>query len=153
MKTEISRLKLFSPLFYVPCPDSDPFGYRGISNGLREDDEKIFCFKLDETQAMEFEPDKTIFLGTLIFCGRNITDTVTDTVAGVGEARWELPPGDYLFSQKREILSRSDIIDMAVEIQQEGLWQKLQPGEKLYLRYLFEDGRDVTQLFRPYTEF
>jgi hypothetical protein len=63
-----------------------------------------------------------------------------------------LPAGQYIFSQKREILSRDEILEMTVEIQQEALWQRLIPAPRLYLRYLSEDGRGVTQVFRPYKE-
>jgi len=136
---EISRLNLLSPLHYVPENDSDPFCYR------EGDGEKLFCFELDEAQAQAFEPDKTKFPGNPVFSGK-AAGGATD------QPHTEFPPGNYLFAQKRDIVSRKGIIDMAVEIQQEGLWQRLLIGKKLYLRYLFEDGRSVTQLFRPYTE-
>ena len=139
MNIEVVRLNLISPLYYAPEKDSDPFGYKEGGG------EKLFCFELDKAQAREFEPDKTKILGNPVFSGK-----AADGASG--ESRMEFPPGNYLFAQKREILSRKDIIDMAVEIQQEGLWQRLLFGEKLYLRYLFEDGCSVTQLFRPYTE-
>ena len=139
MKIEISRLNLLSALYYVPEKDSDPFGYREGGG------EKLFCFELDAAQSLEFEPDKTKFLGNLVFAGK-----AADGASG--QPCTEFPLGNYLFAQKRKIVSREEIIDMAVEIQQEGLWQRLLFGEKLYLRYLFEDGCSVTQLFRPYTE-
>ena len=139
MKIDILRLNLRSPLYYAPDKDSDPFGY---SEG---EGEKLFCFELDETCARDFEPDKITFLGNPVFGGKASREVREET-------HLELPRGNYLFAQKREILNRKDIIDLAVEIQQEGLWQRLLPGDKLYLRYLFEDGRFVTQLFRPYAE-
>ena len=140
METEIIRFNLLSPLCYVPGEDPDPFGYREGSG------EKLFCFELDEAHYSSIEPDKTKLLGNLIFGGK-----AADKAAGAAET-FELPKGNYLFAQKREILSQQDIIDMAAEIQQEGLWQRLLPEKKLYLRYLFEDGCFVTQLFRPYAE-
>jgi hypothetical protein len=39
---------------------------------------------------------------------------------------------------------------MAIEQQKDGLWERLKPGNRLYLRILSEDGSPVTQLFRPY---
>jgi len=135
---EIIRLNLVSPLYYAPEKDSDPFDYR------EGDGEKLFCFELNAAQAHDFEPEKTNFLGNIVFSGK--------TADGGVSGRTELPHGNYLFAQKREILSHKDIIDIAVEIQQEGLWQRLLLGESLFLRYLFEDGCSVTQLFRPYTE-
>jgi hypothetical protein len=66
------------------------------------------------------------------------------------ETLCELPRGDYLFAQIRQVLNREEIVSMAVEIQKEGLWQRLKPGKRLYLRFLVEDGSFVTQLFRPF---
>ena len=135
---EIQRLNLLVPIFYFPEAAPDPFSYRE-GNG-----EKLYCFEIDETQRLNIEPDAKTLLKKLVFGGI--------AVAGAaGEARLELPAGDYLFAQEREILGRDEIIAAAVEIQAEGLWQRLEPGNRLYLRYLSEDGRGVTQLFRPFT--
>jgi len=122
---EIQSLTLLSPLYYT-ATENDPFNYR------EGDGEKLYCFLLDENEYCSFEPNRETLLGRL----------VNSQV---------LPEGNYLFAQKREILSRDEIIDMAVEIQAEGLWQRLKPGKTLYLRYLFEDSKAVTQLFRPYS--
>ena len=130
METEIFHLNLISPLRCVPQKGADPFNYQGGP-------ELIFCFELDKKERLSFEPDGKKLLGNLIFGGQ----------AGAGDG--ELPGGNYLFAQKREVLRKEDIIALAVEIQMEALWQRRQPGEMLYLRYLFEDGSPVTQLFRP----
>jgi len=137
---EIQRLKLFAPLYFSPEADPDPFSWREGSG------EKLYCFGIDETQRLRFEPDLKTLLKGLIFGGKAIApDCVT-----AGGTLLELPVGDYLFAQEREVLGRDEIIAAAVEIQAEGLWQRLEPGNRLYLRYLFEDGCPVTQLFRPY---
>ena len=144
MHTEVLNLHLASPLYYVPEENPEPFGYRPPS-AASPGPEMLFCFDLDETQYRDFEPDGKRLFGELIFGG---------VLAGnsQGEERLlELPRGDYLFAQKRELLSREDIVALAVEIQMEGLWQRLKPEKKLYLRYLFEDGKTVTQIFRPYS--
>ena len=138
MEVEITRLNLLSPLYYVPEKKPDPFAYR------EGDGEKLFYFELDEIQYRNIEPDKEKLLGNPVFGGKAAS---LDEAAGT----LELPRGNYLFSQKREILNQEDIIDLAVEIQSEGLWQRLLLERGLYLRYLFEDGRGVTQIFRPYT--
>jgi len=122
---EIQILTLLFPLYYTST-ESDPFNYR------EEDGEKLYCFLLNENEYYSFEPNRETLLGRLVFSQ-------------------VLPEGNYLFAQKREILSRDEIIDMAVEIQAEGLWQRLKPGKTLYLRYLFEDSKAVTQLYRPYS--
>ena len=136
MKTEILTLKLVYPLLYVQLNNPDPFA--------GPDTERLFCFELDEKEAAGFEPDRGKFPGKLVSGGMAAKP-------GPGEKAFELPRGDYLFAQKREILGREEIIDMAVEIQSEGLWRRLVPGKMLYLRYLFEDGSWVTQLLRPFS--
>jgi hypothetical protein len=139
-KMEIQRLNLLAPLYYSPEADPDPFSWRE-GNG-----EKLYCFEIDETQRLCFEPDAKILLKKLLFGGNAASPNYA------GEKRLELPVGDYLFAQEREILGRDEIIAVAVEIQAEGLWQRFEPGNRLYLRYLFEDGCPVTQLFRSITQ-
>ena len=136
---EILRLNLLAPLYYLPETEPGPFSYTE-GNG-----EKLYCFEIDENQRLSFEPDAEKFLGKLVFGGNSIGHDWP------GGPSLELPAGDYLFGQEREILGRDEIIFAAIEIQLEGLWQRLKPGSRLYLRYLFEDRRSVTQLFRPYS--
>jgi hypothetical protein len=138
---EIQILTLLSPLCYTEAK-SDPFSYR------EEDGEKLYCFALNESESSSFEPDRKALLRHLIFSANAIHPKEKENT----EKNLQLlPRGDYLFAQKREIISREDILDMAVEIQAEGLWRRLKPGNTLYLRYLFEDSKSVTQLYRPYS--
>jgi len=139
----ILRFNLVSPIYYLPQPDIDPFDYK--------DDkvETLFCFELEKSQHLSFEPDRSKLPGLLVFCGK-AADICLKNEKAVKDYL-ELPGGHYLFAQKRELLCRDEVLDMAVEIQQEGLWQRLKIGTRLYLRYLFEDGSMVTQLFRPFT--
>jgi len=135
---EIQILTLLSPLYFTDA-ESDPFNYR------EGDGEKFYCFTLNESESSSFEPDKKTLLDRLVFSANAVTGAQRETVRAQS-----LPEGSYLFAQKRELLSREEIIDMAVEIQAEGLWRRLKPGKILYLRYLFEDSKSVTQLYRPY---
>ena len=139
---EIQRLNLLAPLYCYPESAPDPFAYRE-GNG-----EKLFCFEIEETQRLNIEPDAKTLLKRLIFGGNA---AMSDYAGAEDEALRKLPAGYYLFAQEPEILGRDEIIAAAVEIQAEGLWQRLEPGNRLYLRYLFEDGSFVTQLFRPYS--
>jgi len=148
MKFDILHLNLLSSLYYIPRGNSpaetlDPFDSHDIIT--RRGRETLFCFELDETECESFNPGKEKLFGHLVFCGEAAGEPAEKEPA----ALLELPQGKYLFSQKRELLNREQIVSMAVEIQQEGLWQRLKPGRRLYLRYLFEDGKWVTQLFRP----
>jgi hypothetical protein len=146
---EIQTLTLLSPLYYAAeesdpadChpADCNPFNYK------EGDGEKLYCFMLNENECFNFEPAKERLLGRLIFSADAATK---EEAQKAGKTIKTLPSGSYLFAQKREILSREEIIDMAVEIQAEGLWRRLKPGKTLYLRYLFEDSGSVTQLYRP----
>ena len=134
---EIRTLNLLSPLYYAAVAESNPFG--------KQSGEKLYCFSLDENEFRIFEPDKNRLLGQLVFGGE---------AAGNREgakALFELPRGSYLFAQERLSLSQDEIISLAIEVQLEGLWQRHKLGKLLYLRYLTEDGSEVTQLFRPFT--
>jgi len=150
MELEIHRLNLTSPLYYIPAKQHDPFGGRGETEYV-PGREELFCFELDLTQYRSFEPDKEKLLGNLA-AGGEAVGGAPGPAHGTENNIFELPRGNYLFAQKREICGREKIITMAIEIQQEGLWQRLIPSEKLYLRFLYEDGSRVTQLFRPYIE-
>jgi hypothetical protein len=141
MELEIIRLHLVSPLYYLRDGGADPFSYREGKG------EMLFQFELEPSQSRSIEPDEKVLLSALISGGRAVG---ADGSVSPGET-FLLPGGNYLFSQVKEILSREDIISLAAEVQKEGLWQRLCPGKEFYLRYLFEDGRGVTQVFRPYT--
>ena len=156
---------LISPLFILPVESLDPFADPAEDNGgeecadpgSRTGTEKIFCFELDEGEYSAFEPDKDKLLGKLpeclVFGGISCAEeemAAAGKAAAAGKVKITgIPVGDYLFAQKRKILCKEEIIEMAVEIQMESLWQRLKPGIYLYLRYLFEDNSWVTQLFRP----
>ncbi|MDR0512207.1 MAG: hypothetical protein LBG93_03795 [Treponema sp.] len=151
MSYQIITLNLLNPLFYASCSVCEPFDYR------EENGEVLFHFSLDKARANDFEPDKSRYLPPPVFSGCVVTEAQTETEKEAdkqaeGKPLGELPGGYYLFAQKREIMSESDIVDMAIDIQQEGLWQRLTLGRELYLRYLFEDGKSVTQLFRQIVE-
>jgi hypothetical protein len=65
-----------------------------------------------------------------------------------------LPLGKYLFVQCRAEtpLNREEWLDMAIEQQKDGLWERHKLGNLLYVRYLYEDGKFVTQVFREIKE-
>ena len=141
----IHSLALLSPLYYFQ-DESDPFDIKDDAGG-NSTGEKLFCFDLDEAQCLSFEPDKDKLLGGLVFSG---VSTLEPEAGRSPKTQLELPRGNYLFAQERGILSRDGIISLTVEIQLQGLWQRLLPLKRLYLRYLYEDGSWVTQLFRPF---
>jgi hypothetical protein len=127
-KIAIMNLTMMAPLDYGTGASGDPFAWR------EEYGEKLYRFTLDEKEAEEFEPDKENYFREADAPEKN-----------------ELPAGTYFFAQERGVLSREDIAAMAVELQQELLWQKKKPGRFVYLRYLCEEGAPVTQVFRPYS--
>jgi hypothetical protein len=133
------RLDLRAPLFYAVSPGLEPFAYHAEADGPAE---LIFCFELNPAQSRGIEPDRDNFLGEMVFAGHS-----TEMREGADTAR--LPAGLYLLAQKREALGRDDCIALAIEQQKDGLWERLKPENLLYVRYLFEDGSAVTQLFRP----
>jgi hypothetical protein len=133
----IIRLELYAPLYYSREPELKPFEY---TEDIPE--ESLFCFEISPDQYLSLEPEYDRYLGELIVSGRATSGPSTDG--------FELSAGKYLFAQVRDVLCREDIIWMAMEIQKDGVWEQLNLKNRLYLRYLFEDDKPVTQLFRPY---
>jgi hypothetical protein len=146
------RLNLRAPLFYTADTGLVPFQYRaggGIS-GEDSSGELLFCFELAADQSRSIEPDPAAFLKSLVFAGKLETPGSRSPVRQQAAPRqMELPAGNYLFAQERDALGREEFIQMAIEVQKDGLWERLALAGKLYLRYLHEDGRAVTQVFRP----
>ncbi|MDR1971057.1 MAG: hypothetical protein LBQ46_03970 [Treponema sp.] len=144
------RLELLNPLFYIPAPELDPFpcGEGFLKSGRRGEGgpaggERLFRFGINGAQGQSIEPDPALFLGPLEAAGY--------AAPPPSPGGMELPPGRYLFAQERTLLGRSAVILAAIEMQKDGLWERLSLEGILYLRYLFEDGGEVTQLFRPYS--
>jgi hypothetical protein len=148
METEFLVLKLMSPLLYLPLEMADPFSWQDSSG------ERLFCFELERDKANAFEIAEGLFPGQLVFTGLTALPGMgNENVPPEAAARLVagLPAGDYLFLQKREILNREEILYLAAELQKETLWRRLSPEPRFYLRRLYEDGKGVTQLWRPYT--
>ena len=123
------RLELRSPIFYT--------------QGHEDTGEILYCYEINPVQGCSIEPDHKRFLGNLVFAGKK------DTGDNKGE-QVLLPAGLYLFSQHRgdAALNQEEWLDMAIEQQKDGLWERHKPGNLLYVRYLHEDGAFVTQVFR-----
>ena len=160
-ESPLIHLDLRAPLSYTDAPGLTPFAC--LPPESEAAGELLFCFELDGEQAKRIDPDKDHFLGKLVFAGQS---GPLANPAGSGDyGDRQLPAGLYLFAQQRRTFSsrtlgsrtkgsralgREDCIAMAIEQQKDGLWERLRLGDRLYIRYLFEDGSPVTQLFRPY---
>jgi len=129
------RLDLRAPLLYTETPGLDAFNCRG-----EETSEFLFCFELDQEQAQSIEPQPEKFLGRLVSSGKNVQNQQGDL---------ELPAGLYLFAQRRGLIGREECIALAIEQQIDGLWEKTELGNRLFIRLLYEDDSKVTQIFRP----
>jgi hypothetical protein len=141
------RLELRAPLVYGEDRNLKPFecdaGGPELS-GTAAGEERIFLFEIDPVQGLSIEPDLDTFLGPLVFAGRQINGNPC------GAQVRELPAGRYLFAQEKRLLNRKDGIGMAMEVQKDGLWERLTPEPRIYFRYLVEEGQWVTQIFRPW---
>jgi hypothetical protein len=111
---------------------------------IQEKDEYLLCYELNPLQSHNIEPTQEHLLKNLVFTGRK-----TEEKANEGE-KVSLPQGLYLFAQKRshKALVQAEWLDMAVEQQKDGLWEREPLGNLLYIRVLTEDGEVVTQVFR-----
>ena len=126
-ESPLMRLYLHAPLFYESA----------LSDS--EAKESLSCYELDGEQSESIEPDSDRLLGKLLFSGKG--DGKSGDVS--------LPAGKYLFNQQRKELDLQECIDMAVEQQKDGLWEREKLKNILYIRHLHEDNSPVTQLFRP----
>jgi hypothetical protein len=134
----VLTLDLRNPLFYTFKAELDPFQYNP-SEG-----EVLFCFELNPAQYRCFEPEAP-YLGALVFKGEAAQEIKS------GADCFEIPRGTYLFAQMRELLTQDQWLAMAMDVQQEGLWRRFLPGSRIYVRFLWEHGRGVTQVWRPFT--
>jgi hypothetical protein len=130
------RLELCAPLIYGRTAN--------LPLDSAEFEETLCCFSLDSGQSRSIEPVREQLLGTLVFTGQKNAECDLLSAQTVS-----LPAGVYLFTQHDGALEGEEWLDMAIEQQKDGLWERYKPQNLLYVRYLFEDGRPVTQLFRP----
>ena len=162
VESNLIRLNLCAPLQYIKAPELKPFSYK--PEGCKNKEiifsynctvcEQLFCFELNPENSTSIQPQREFFLGPLIFSGcKPATDTVVSPISDNANSEKteavRLPSGIYLFTQKQEALGKDPCIDMAIEQQKDGLWEKFSLSDRLYIRYLFEDSKPVTQFFRP----
>jgi hypothetical protein len=136
---DVVRLELRSSLYYYEDRSLVPFG-------TADTKELLFCFEIEEETGKAIDPDTASYLGSPVFSGRICTDAAQSGSGGL----FELSAGAYFFAQTREALNREECILMAIEVQREILWQRLQPQNQLHIRNLFEDGKPVTQVWRAF---
>jgi hypothetical protein len=140
------RLELLAPLRYTLVLGLNPFSIGAETrSGQGAGDEFLFYFSINETQGQSIEPESPAFLGPLLAAGSAPCSAYPGGIL-------ELPRGCYLFTQERAFLGREDVIQAAIEIQKDGLWERLRLENRFYVRYLREDGGVVTQIFRPYAK-
>jgi hypothetical protein len=140
--TPLLNLDLCSPLIYAKTTN--------LPSEIHENEEFLLIYELNPLQSRSIEPEKASLLGQLLFIGRKYTSgelLAHDTNA----EKAVLPSGNYLFLQCRAnaALGREEWLDMVIEQQKDGLWERKKLESKLYVRFLFEDGQFVTQVYRP----
>jgi hypothetical protein len=145
-KTSLINLDLRSPLYYSVV--------NKLPLKFNESDDFLLFFELNPIQSQSIEPDREQLRGNLVFSGVKIENT-RQPQDNLAPQTVILPAGKYLFTQIRNISSAesplnfyTDWLDLAVEQQKDALWERNKLTNKLYVRYLFEDGKFVTQLFR-----
>ena len=153
MDSHYVKLRLCAPLTYKKIENNDDFCIN-----LSKNDDYLQCYEINPQQGSNIEPNQELFLGSHIFSGLRIeekTDCPSTINQGAGEEENPaqeviLPQGTYLLVQRRSdrLQNRSEWLDMAIEKQKDGLWERKKLGSLLYVRYLFEDEQFVTQVFR-----
>jgi len=135
-ETGVTKLYLNQPLYFekssTPPQDMD------------KNDEILLCYDLEPAQSRSIEPDSALLLGSLLFSGRKSGELDANQAEKVS-----LPAGNYLFTQRREALNREEWLNLTIEQQKDGLWERNKLLPRLFVRFLHEDGSFVTQIFRP----
>ena len=94
--------------------------------------ENLLCYTLNPLEAYKIDPAPDRYL-----------------ISGPEQAA-ELTAGIYYFTQlRKEHTENNELLELAIELQKEALWNRLKLEDKLYLRTFFEDGSPVTQFWRP----
>jgi hypothetical protein len=156
-----TKLRLVSPLYYRPFAGLSPGLFAETLSRGEGAGETLFCFEINPAQAFSIEPaagtvnsgadNSGVYLGPLLAAGSAAAG------AALLPAALVLPAGDYFFTQIRgnDLRSADEIIalyiEMAVELQKEGLWERLKLGQTVNFRTLWEDGARVFQALRPFT--
>jgi hypothetical protein len=141
---DFTKLRLLSPLYYQSVEASARALNRACGGH-----EALFQFEISPAQAFAIEPDSSAYLGPLIAAG---IGAATDAAGAL-----ILPAGAYFFTQTRSAgqYGAHEIAglctEMAVELQKEGLWERLKLEKTVYFRALWEDGAQVFQALRPFT--
>ena len=147
------NLELFAPITYT----KDITPRREDAKIAKENEEVLYCFEINPLESDKIEPKRVEFLGSLKYVGKKNKFNKLCASAPLREeipeklSEVSLPAGNYLFSQQRaeRALNREEWLDMAIEQQKDGLWERNKLEAKLYVRFLHEDGAYVTQIFRP----
>ena len=146
-KSPLFKLDLRAPIFYTKT------AHENFTEGHFE--EILLCYSVNPAQSSNIEPDREYFLENLVFAGEKTSDGGTEEETQEGKDGQKasreviLPQGHYLFVQNRRHLNREEWLDLAIEQQKDGLWERNKLENLLYVRYLYEDGAYVTQIFRP----
>ena len=153
MKLELrTSITYFQNLAQGLQTHSFPCDGLAFAEKIKENKEVLFCFEINPKESRNFEPNREQLLGNLVFTGQKVIENSSHRgTEGQKELKDAmLPAGQYLFVQHRgeTALDREEWLDMAIEQQKDGLWERNKPGNLLYVRYLYEDGAIVTQLFR-----
>ncbi len=167
-KIPLLNLELCAPLVYSKLAEPTAELFSVLT--LAENEEFLLCFELEPAQSQSIEPEPQLLIGAPVFAGRktngqNLQDGGSETIT--------LPAGKYLFVQRRansttpqlpvsepadensqnktqsSPLDMKEWLDLAVEQQKDALWERHKPANILYVRFLFEDGGQVTQVIRP----
>ncbi|MCL2175077.1 MAG: hypothetical protein FWB73_03425 [Treponema sp.] len=149
----LTKLHLRAPLVFSEIPLKD-----GETPPVSSEYEFLFCYKLNPQQTKSIEPEKERFLDSFEFAGHTFIQANHLSQSGkidvesdiTPEKTVSLPQGVYLFMQQRsdKPLTQPEWLDLAIEQQKDGLWEREKPEAVLYVRFLYEDEAFVTQVFR-----
>jgi hypothetical protein len=132
----VVHIELYRTITYVKDDSLDPFAVEPVKEA---DAEMLFVFAPD---APDVGGGGGKYFARLLEAGFELFDgEIHDEIA--------LERGKYYFIQERAFLKKDAIVNMARAIENFARNEKHKLVNKLYLRYVYEDGSAVTQLFWP----
>jgi hypothetical protein len=137
MAHHVTHLELYRPLTYVKDNSLEPFAIESVKE---VDGELLFVFGLDAERVKDGGGNE--YFTRLLEAGFELYDgDIHDEIT--------MPRGKYYFTQERALLKKDAVAAMAGAVEEFAGSDGRKLENKFYLRYVYEDGSAVTQLFWP----
>lgn len=151
MKFSVKKLQLFETLVFMQSSNDDAQDKKDhIESFIIDTDEKLYAYE-NGIDKKNTEPKLEEFLIKKEFLGYRCLDESFEIDENSIDKKKiaTLDKGSYLFVQSIH-KDEQNMLKAAEALYLEGLWQNLSfVGNRIYVRFLEEDGKTIFQLLRP----